>query len=243
MGRETAVRIEFEQAVDSDGDWALAALALSGSFLQLNNPAAAIESVQRTWSLDIGRHDARSGLETLPVEPLDYDALERSFRAIQPVEFQSQIPTVVGIVQAHACVAEGIKCDKARATLRAVVDGDSGELYAHVWLARVELARGNPQAAVKLLDPALGQTDRQPFVMGLRGTAYAAMGDAERARVDFENGLRQLGDRTGLRVHYAQALLDLGDLDGAREQALLVLEQEPDVRARAVLVAVGEAAE
>ncbi len=104
---------------------------------------------------------------------------------------------------AERCFAEAVR-------LAEIAQHDDAWLWtlAHVWLGTIRLLRGSPSEALALVDTALAAArargDRLAIYIGLFTAAQAALalGDAERARTQLEEGIL-LSDETGDQANLA----------------------------------------
>ncbi|MBE0464038.1 MAG: YfgM family protein [Halomonadaceae bacterium] len=99
--------------------------------------------------------------------------------------------------------------DEAKASLEQVAN-DSSRRYVQslAWLrlARIEVANGNPEAALSLLDEPISEALAAQQA-DVRGDAYAALGQAEQARSAWQNAL-ELAENQNQTLYGVQFKLD-----------------------------------
>lgn len=94
--------------------------------------------------------------------------------------------------------------------------------------ATAYLACGRPQDAIAVADALQERLGANASSFDIRGRAYLAMGQAAKARYEFEGGLQYAPEMVHLRLGLSDALTQLGDLNRAEDQARQVLSYYPD---------------
>lgn len=94
--------------------------------------------------------------------------------------------------------------------------------------ATAYLAAGKPQDAIEAASALERSVGPNASSFDIRGRSYLAMGQAEKARYEFEGGLQYAPEMLHLRLGLSDALTQLGQLDRAEDQARQVLRYYPD---------------
>ena len=199
---ERALRTDLTPATRIRGQLTLSAMTFAQGDLEASRPGwtRARELAESTGDV-AGQAHGSAGEGLMGLASGDHDAAEQGFRA--SIELS----------------AAGMDDDRWLWTL------------CHVWLGTVTLLRGKPQEALALVDTALSAArergDRLAIYIGLFTSAQAAiaLGDADRARAQLEEGVR-LSQETGDMANLAYVLDALAVVESsagrARRVALLL---------------------
>lgn len=127
----------------------------------------------------------------------------------------NQMRAAVRLKVAEDQLAAGRLADAA-AELAEAVEIDPDNAHAALMSARLSLARGELEAAMKWLDKAEPELRRDPDFLLLRGMVMTARGETDLAVDDYADAFAADPSDDELALAYARALLTAGRLDEAR---------------------------
>lgn len=243
VGRARLAHFEYDAALRADPGWPLAAAALARSYLALENPQSAIETLNQTWTMDLTSDVHAHPVTSVPIVPPDLQLFDSEIRRAIPSGDQlgARLPITRGILEIQRCIGLPAPCDRAKASLADAKRSDEADIAARVLLAWIAIDQGRWQAAIEDLDRALTADPVQPVLLSLRGLAYANLGDAEASGRDFKTAHKHGLGVPGIHRRNAEALIALGDRDAAVAMTLEAVKADAsDITSRQRLFALQE---
>jgi predicted Zn-dependent protease len=116
--------------------------------------------------------------------------------------------------------------DDAAARVTRALEAAPEQLETWRLRARVELARGNPDAAEAAMVHYAERTGSPTGVVAL-SRFYASRGDPARAAAVLDDGVRSFPDDAMLRMHLAESWIDVGRLGAAEDELARFRERSP----------------
>ncbi len=123
----------------------------------------------------------------------------------------------------------------AEVLYRHVLEGDPGNLAAHVNLGILNLGRGHTAAALAGADAALARDDTHARAWNLKGLALVGGGDPRAALTCYDRALACDPSSADAAANRAAVLLDLEDAAGAADACRAVLRTRPDAPCHCIL--------
>ena len=243
MGRSRPAHYELEAARNADPEWPVASYELARSFLNLENPRSAVETVTATWTMDLQLDNNYGPVELIPIQPFDLLAFDRTLtRAIsQGDALAANLPLARGALMTQHCVATGAGCDKAITLVGDALRRDESNTAALTYMAWLSAQRGRNSDALEHLDRALNNDSVQPVLLSLRGLVYATLQSPVDAERDFKNAHKHGVGLHGIHYRNATALVTLDKRDEAVAMAMEAVKSDKrDVASRALLLALQE---
>ena len=127
-------------------------------------------------------------------------------------DYGTTIYAPLGALASAAAEAQEGNLDVARSRLAWVIEKSGHPEYdtiARVRLAGIELSAKNPQAALKVIEPAKPVPDQVALVEDRLGDIYFAMNDFAKARAAWDKAVAAAGEQSPIRgvLHYKLASL------------------------------------
>ena len=127
-------------------------------------------------------------------------------------DYGTTIYAPLGALASAAAEAQEGNLDVARSRLAWVIEKSGHPEYdtiARVRLAGIELSAKNPQAALKVIEPAKPVPDQVALVEDHLGDIYFAMNDFAKARAAWDKAVAAAGEQSPIRgvLHYKLASL------------------------------------
>lgn len=246
MGRSRPAHYELEAARSADPNWPVASYELARSFLVLENPASALDTIRSTWTMDLELDNNYDPVEVIPIERFDLIAFDRQLtRSISSGDAVAvALPSARGALMTQHCVAEGRSCDKAITLVGDALRSNESDAAAQCYMGWLGLQRERPDQALQNFDRALASDAVQPVVLSLRGLVHAQLGNAQDSERDFKNAHKHGVGIIGISRRNATALIALDKRDEAVAMALSAVKADArDVESRSRLLALQEASE
>jgi putative PEP-CTERM system TPR-repeat lipoprotein len=217
-----AARIELQNALRLDGNSAEARWLLGKIYLEAGEILAAENELQRSGKLGWPANDIRPALaETLLVQGKFAEVL-----ALDPVELEASAAAQLLSIQALAALAEG-HADRASELAALALSRDPQRVEAKLAQATIAIHRGDPGAALGIVDAVLVVAPDDGNAWGVKGQALLALQRLEDARAAFDQAIAHSNVALAERVGRAMINLQLKDYDAAQADATELLRLSP----------------
>ncbi|MCP4808634.1 MAG: tetratricopeptide repeat protein [Proteobacteria bacterium] len=240
VGRARLAHFEYDAAHKADPTWPTAAVTLARSYLAVENPQSALDTLHSIWKMDLDAETHDHPIESVPIVAPDMRAFDVEIRKAIPQgdQLSGRLPVTRGTLEVLRCLSGETSCDRARTSLSDAKRSDESDVAARVYLAWIALEQGRYESAIEDLDRALTNDPVQPILLSLRGLAYANLGDADAAARDFKTAHKHGVSYSGISRRNAEALIALGDEAGALSMSIeAVKSDDRDVTSRKRLLA------
>ncbi len=188
LGRSEEARASFEKAVESDASFAPSLAALGSLAVQAGDLPAALGFFDRAVAADPSDAESAYRAAQVTLAQGDRAGAEERLRAVL-----ARAPGHVGACNDLAWILaeDGRDLDRALALAQRAVERAPGSNVDLVdTLAFVQLARGEPKAAVETLEKALEEHPDSGTLRYRLGLAHAQLGESQAALEAFRQALR-----------------------------------------------------